>query len=100
MLSLMACLIALWAAAYLLGEDDGPWTAQRLSTTAYLAVQMLFANAPAEPSLHPVLQPLRIVAPALLPLFGLLAFVSALRVRLALWSRRSSIVDSYSTGIT
>lgn len=92
MLSLMACLIALWAAAYLLGEDDGPWTAQRLSTTAYLAVQMLFANAPAdapgEPSLHPVLQALRIVAPALLPLFGLLAFVSALRVRLALWSRR------------
>lgn len=88
LLALLSCLVALWGAAYFLGEYDGTRTAQKLSTAAYLAVQMLFANAPAESTLHPVLQGLRLVAPALLPLFGLLAFVSALRVKLALWSRR------------
>lgn len=89
LLALMACLIALWVAAYLFEEgSDGPLTAQKVSTAAYLVVQMLFASAPVEPPPHPVLQGLRLFAPALLPLFGLLAFMSALRVRLALWSRR------------
>ena len=50
---------------------------------AYLVVQMLFANGDAPCTSGPILQWLRLVAPWILPLLGLYAVVSSLRVRLS-----------------
>jgi len=49
----------------------------------YLVVQMLFANGDAPCTSGPILQWLRLVAPWILPLLGLYAVVSSLRVRLS-----------------
>ena len=61
-------------------EDDSspPRGVEYISWVAYLTVKMLFADADFEYPIHPVLQIARILAPALLPFFGLLAFISSL----------------------
>lgn len=71
-------------------EDDSspPRGVEYISWVAYLTVKMLFADADFEYPIHPVLQIARILAPALLPFFGLLAFISSLRVRVYLWILR------------
>jgi hypothetical protein len=70
------------------GESKPEGILERISWAAYLAAKMLFADAEFQNVEHPVLQVARLIAPALLPLFGLLAFISSLRVRAYLWILR------------
>jgi len=57
------------------------------SAHAYLVVQMLFANGDATCTDGPILRWLRLAAPWILPLLGVYAVVSSLRVRLSLFCK-------------
>ncbi len=70
--------------------DSERITVSYFSSAAYLATQMMFANGDVKATCHPVLQVLRLFVSWTLPIFGLFALMSSIRIRLWLWIRKIS----------
>jgi len=63
--------------------------ASEISSAAYLTTQMMFANGDVNATCHPLLQVLRLLVSWTLPVFGLLALMRSLRIRIWLWLRKT-----------
>jgi len=63
--------------------------ASEISSAAYLTTQMMFANGDVTATCHPLLQVLRLLVSWTLPVFGLLALMRSLRIRIWLWLRKT-----------
>ena len=62
--------------------------ANEISSAAYLAIQMMFANGDVTTTCHPLLQILRLFVSWTLPILGLLAVMRSVRIRIWFWLRK------------
>ena len=70
------------------GHRPIQFNANEISSAAYLATQMMFANGDATDTCHSFLQILRLFVSWTLPILGLLAVMRSVRIRIWFWLRK------------
>jgi hypothetical protein len=88
-LYILVIYLVLVGLCFVFGEDEGgSGMPLAVADAAYLALKIFFAGASTEETGHPAMQVLRLLAPLILPLLGVLAAVKSVAVRLSLVWRR------------